>query len=125
MATYRDYALAAYAAREQAEADAEAAERDALVTRARSKAAPLWTDATGKPVLSDVTKYTRAELVDEAAGLVVLSVLDDKFAVEVSFAVYPDADTPTQVVTLVDGEWQRGPEVSTMAEVGAVLAGDG
>lgn len=125
MGKYADAARAAYAQREQAAATAAAAARQALVDRARVRAKPLWTDATGKVLLGDVTKDTRAEFVDMQNGLVILSVLDSG-VVEVSFAVYPDKPTePMRVATKIDGQWQgmHGPIVADLDDVGEALAG--
>lgn len=120
MGKYRDAAVAAYNNRLAQEAAAEQAKRDGLVSRARTKAAPLWTDSTGKILLGDVTKETRVEEIDEDAGLVILSVMDANTAgvVEVTFAVYPDKNEPTVIVNNVDGAWNQGPVVKDLDDVG-------
>lgn len=130
MGKYTDAALAAHAAREQAERDAETAERAALVDRAKAKAAPLWTGADGKPLV-DSLKAVTAEHVDAGHGLVVLAVLDDKAAPEAWFAVYPDTAAPVRMVEPEDGGFTGyggtgldGPVVADLDDVGAVLAGD-
>lgn len=105
MATYAAAAIAAY--------QAEHAE---YLTAAKERLRPLMTDETGKLVLDPLTK---TEVVHEDDGLVVLRTIDGS---DVHFAVR--GDDPVRVVTFVDGQWQRGPEVSTLAEVGAVLAGE-
>lgn len=121
MGKYRDAALAAYQAREAAAAAEATAARDAMVARAKEKAAPLWAGVDGKPIV-DPVKQVRVEYVDDAAGLVVLAVLDGTLAVEAVFGVYPDRDEPTRLVTPVGDGWQRGAVVADLDDVGAAIA---
>lgn len=126
MGKYADAAIAAYQARLQEEADAEQAQKDALVAEARAVAAPLWTDKTGKVVLGDATKETRVELIDEDAGLVVLSVLNSTGGIDASFGLYPRREPAERfLVSLVDDEWQRGPAVADLDDVGEALTEGG
>lgn len=103
MATYADAAIAAYQAK-----------RTERLTAAKERLRPLMTDDAGRLVLDPATK---TEVAHEDDGLVVLRTLDGS---NVHFAVR--GTDPVRVVSFVDGQWQRGPEVSTLAEVGAVLA---
>jgi hypothetical protein len=107
MATYADAALAAYQA-----------QHTAYLTAVKERLLPLMTDATGKVVLDPIAK-TEVVYDNEDAGLVVLHTTDGS---DLNFAVRGDA--PVQLVALVNGQWQRGPEVASLADVGAVLAGE-
>lgn len=121
MATYREAALAAYAARTQAQADAEAAATQALIAAAQQALVPLFTDSTGK-LVADPVKVTAAEHVDEDKRVVVLSITDGS---EVSFAVYPDRPE-VRIAELKDGRWEglNSKPVADLDDVGAVLAGE-
>lgn len=125
MGKYRDAAIVAHNQELAEEEAAEKLEEASLVSRARSKAAPLWTDSTGKLVI-DPLKETRVEETDKDSGLVILSVLDDSLTVaEISFAVYPDDDSEIRVVSKVDGVWQGlyGDPVESLEDVGKIMKG--
>jgi hypothetical protein len=108
MANYRDYALAAFQAR-----------KDAVALAAKEALRPLMTDAAGKVVLDPVGK-TDAVKVDDEARMVVLTTNDGS---GVSFGVYPEkSPVERYIATLVDGQWQRGPRVETLDEVGEAIA---
>lgn len=117
MATYRDYALAEYQSRRAAEEAQAAEDRAALVTAAQQALVPLFTNSTAK-VVADPTKVTTPALVDGENGLVVLTVTDGS---DLAFGVYPDLPA-VYLTSNVDGEWQRGPTVRDLDDVGEYLA---
>ena len=111
MADLRDDALAAYAARAA----------DWLV-KGQERLRPVFTDDKGTLALDPVGKTVEA-FADRDAGLLVLQTTDGS---DLFFAVHPDdGSAAVRMVTPGDPDgWTRGPVVASLADVGAVLAGE-